>query len=226
MQKYIDIHTHSTYKRADVLSILNISCSDYVSGQYKGCLSAGVHPWEVKERDVDFYKERLVKCLQDIDIVAIGECGIDKTKNIENLELQKDVFRMQLELAQELGLPVILHIVRAYSELEHLIKECSLTVPLILHSYRAKATITDQMLKYRNINLSIGSSLCNNTEKLRSLLDFIPTDRLFFETDDTDIPIERIYAESAAVLSISLVELQRIVSSNFDRIFGLGNVCR
>ncbi len=70
--------------------------------------SAGVHPHEARIADAAVYDE-LRGLAQDRRIVAIGEIGLDFHYDLSPRDVQREVFRRQIRLAREVGLPVIVH---------------------------------------------------------------------------------------------------------------------
>ena len=88
MTKYIDIHTHNP--RADVLSPA----------------MAGIHPWQA---EIGYE----LPCLTECDI--IGETGLDYACEVDR-DRQKELFQNHLERARVLGIPVVLHTVRALED--------------------------------------------------------------------------------------------------------------
>ena len=78
--------------------------------EYPGYLyaTAGVHPHHAKDyRDSD--KSLLTDLLQHPEVVAVGECGLDYFRNFSPPDVQREVFREQLEIAADNDMPVFLH---------------------------------------------------------------------------------------------------------------------
>ena len=70
--------------------------------------SAGIHPHDAKDAPKDFI-DQIYDLMASDRMVAVGEMGLDYYRNISNPEIQKDVFRNQMHLAQELDKPIIFH---------------------------------------------------------------------------------------------------------------------
>lgn len=70
-------------------------------------LACGVHPLDLAEEPFDY--QRLLRLAQDEKVVAIGETGLDYYYSIENKALQQSVFAQQIEIANQLSKPVIVH---------------------------------------------------------------------------------------------------------------------
>ena len=115
-------------------------------------------------------------------IVGIGEIGLDsKTQN--NMELQKIVFKEQLELAVELGLPVAIHMREAEAEMIEVLDSMKKLPAGQFHCWAG----SEELLK-KVIELGFYVSFCGNitfksADNLRRLIKIVPPDRLLFETD-------------------------------------------
>lgn len=152
----------------------------------------GVHPnsaltWEDTTQD----ELRRMACNQKV--VAIGEIGLDYYRDRAPREVQQRVFRSQLALAADIGLPVVIHNRRAtkdlldilsdwYSELSRNASPLS-DRPGVLHSYSEGQDIT---LKARALNFYFGISgpvTFRNAVDLRLNISKLPLDRMLLETD-------------------------------------------
>ena len=200
---WIDIHTHSSVdsQKADVLAVVAAEAGSDLS-VLRYC-SLGIHPWNVThEWPTEFARlEQAVK--QDRagerKIVAIGECGLDKLRGPE-MEVQMACFKAQVGLASQFGLPVIIHCVKAWEELLG-ITEIRNDVPLIIHGFRGKPQLAEQLLR-QGFELSFGEKF--NEESLRLAYS---QRKMWLETDDADVSIEEVYEAASKVLSISPTEI-------------------
>ena len=134
------------------------------------------------------------------------------------METQRKVFFGHCELAEQWRLPLIIHQVRSADALLQIRKEFSPTVPWIIHGFRGKPKLALQLLE-AGFYLSFGSALCQEDSALHDSLFITPTDRLFLETDESDLPIEQLYEQAAKVLLITSEELAARVFTNFKTVF-------
>lgn len=161
---------------------------------YKGFLFAavGVHP-NSKEVLTPYYLDILRDLAQSTGVVAIGEIGLDKYRNIHSLEIQKAMFEKQLILAKQLGLPIIVHNRNTEDELlpildtwhRTLIAEMSdlISRPGVLHSFSGSKSVTDKLLGL-NFFIGIGGPLTFVKEqKYRNYVSNLPLDKILIETD-------------------------------------------
>jgi len=119
---------------------------------------------------------------------AIGECGLDK--NIATpLPLQQEIFLKHIHLAETLELPLIIHCVKAYSEVIHLRKITKSKQLWILHGFRKNLKIAQECITH-GIALSFGSSLTYSPQ-LQEVFQNIPPEYRFFESDDIEISVSK-----------------------------------
>lgn len=148
-------------------------------------------------------------------IQAIGEIGLDFACHSDRT-LQIEVLRIQLRLARRTGLPVVLHCVRAF---EPLMRELAACRPreVIFHGFIGSPEQARTALSH-GCYLSFGERTFASPKSLRALHE-VPLDRLFLETDDAPVSIERIYDRAARELGLEVGVLRRATYENYKRIF-------
>ena len=184
----INIHTHN--KQSKGIALINLFPEDIGEIEETKFYSAGIHPWKVSEIDIDKQIEIVKRTATLKNILAIGEIGLDKLH--PDFELQKAVFLKQIDIAKDVRKPIIIHCVKAYSELLEILKKETLKIPIIIHRYSGNITIAGELLKF-GCYLSFGHELFNTKSKTPKVFKKIPLDYLFLETDDAEIkeiPIE------------------------------------
>lgn len=113
-------------------------------------------------------------------VLAVGEVGLDKLADAP-MDLQVEVFRRQACLAEEVGKPLVIHLVKAVDELLKVKRDLRPSNPWIIHGFRGKAALAEEYLKH-GFYLSFG-------EKYQeAALCRVPADRLFIETDESEFP--------------------------------------
>jgi TatD DNase family protein len=142
--------------------------------------TVGVHPHEVKnmrEEDLD----TLDKWCKDEKVVAIGEIGLDYYYDNSPRDLQKFWFKKQLDLAQRLDMPVVIHTRDATRDTLDILKES--TARGIVHCFSESAEVAKQLVKM-GFYIAFGGTLTyKNARKAVEAVAVIPTDRLLLETD-------------------------------------------
>ncbi|MBR4994519.1 MAG: TatD family hydrolase [Alistipes sp.] len=190
MSRYIDIHTHHP-----TLS--------HIEPQ-----GVGVHPWDAElagEADIEKYASATL----------IGEIGLDFACDIDRTK-QEAIFRRELELAQHLKKPVVLHCVRAFEPTMNILKEYDLKA-VIFHGFIGSKQQATAAIN-RGYYLSFGASSFKSPKTIEALKN-TPLDRVFIESDDSQQKIEDIYAKIAQLRGVEIESLQQAILENYDKIF-------
>ena len=216
IMKLIDIHTH---RANDALSIqiLNVFAQDLFEVERDSPFSAGLHPWDIDLSNPEECIKTIERFAVQKNMLAIGECGLDRIISTD-FALQERYFRQQIEIAEKFRKPLIIHCVRAYSDLMKFKKASKSDLPWIIHGYAGNLDITQSLIMH-NFYFSAGERLLKDSRK-HDVLRAIPPDRLFLETDDGDTSIAEIYSLAAQVLNIDQETLTQFITDNFKRIFG------
>lgn len=201
----INIHTH---RQGDSTRILDISDGHPLAGAT--FFSAGVHPRYV-ERSLP--PNALEELAAKGKLAAIGEAGFDR-RSTTDMDTQTQLFEAQIRLSESYRLPLIIHCVKAYPELLTLHVRLHPRMPWIVHGYNNNGQILDDLLKSDGIFISAGPRVLDENSNIRHLLPFIPLDRLFLETDDTDFTIEDVYQGAAQTLAIPVDSLETKINQN------------
>lgn len=217
-----DIHTHDVLTadsdddvpRREVTYILNVYPLGFEYAKDSDeCdwFSCGVHPWysEDAQPQLKFLKE----IAGDPRIVAIGEAGMDKLKG-PDLAIQQMVFEEQIQLSEQLEKPLIIHCVKAWDQLFRIHKKYNPRQPWIIHGYRGKPEQVGQLLA-QGFYISVGEKF--NAETIKE----IPIDRLFCETDTSDVGICEVYDKVAGSLEIPVETLTLRIAENIRKVFPL-----
>ena len=143
--------------------------------------SVGSHPDsadEVNEEVIEIYR----RLCQNEKVKAIGEIGLDYYYEDIPREIQKQAFRMQMALAKEVDLPVIIHERDAHDDGMRIVKEFP-TVKGVFHCYSGSAEMARQLV---NMGWYIGFTgvlTFKNARKAVETAASIPLDRIVLETD-------------------------------------------
>jgi len=180
--------------------------------------SVGLHPWHI---DVLTYKKQfklLEQSASEIQVLAIGECGLDKAC-ATNFELQQKVFANHIELANTFHKPLIIHCVRAYEAVQQLLHQLHNQVPVIFHGFNKNQELAQQLIS-KGYYLSFGKAL--QLSVMQQLLFDLPKDKIFLETDDDNIDIHSIYQLAASALQMDINSLSLQIQKNTATVFGGG----
>ncbi|WP_157198524.1 TatD family hydrolase [Mariniradius saccharolyticus] len=202
-----DFHTHTPGKS---LGILNLGIPESPS---TGIYSMGLHPWYLNG-NWEKALEILTKKLEDPRIVAVGECGFDGIRG-PGLAIQKAAFEAQAALAKSLGLPIILHCVKGLHLLQEFLKKHS--QPIIWHGFNLHPDAGKSLLG-QPVYFSFGKHILVAGTQAQAWLKICPLDKVFFETDDSGLPIETIYRQASLILGLPIERLREVALGNWNRI--------
>jgi TatD DNase family protein len=159
-----------------------------------GCIYAavGIHPHEAKTLDAVALKE-LKQLAASPRVVAVGEIGLDYYRDLSPREAQRRAFEMQLELAVELDLPVIVHDRDAHDDVLAILRNWreSLRTPSstlhehlgVLHSFSGDVALAEQVVALGFYIGVSGPVTYKNADRLRQVVRVVPLERLLIETD-------------------------------------------
>ena len=212
----INLHTHLADKRGNP-QIVNVFAQELTHNQPDFLFSAGLHPWHIGKVNVEECFEAIDRASAQKNMLVVGECGLDRSIEID-FALQEWCFKRQVLIANNRRKPLIIHCVRAYSDLIKYKKENKSDLPWIIHGYRGNWETTSSLNKH-DFYFSVGEQLLKDESK-HDIFRSIPIERLFLETDDRNISIDEIYSLATQILKIDENELAQIIASNFKTIFG------
>lgn len=218
--KFTNIHTHQNLFEDDVTTIINLFPDKEPLTGFPGSnfFSIGLHPWYIRPESFLQDIGKVEKLAVMPQCLAIGETGLDRNITVP-LDLQKDVFRTHLEIANEVSKPVIIHCVRAFQEILQVQKPFTGKMKLIFHGFNNSRQIANDLLN-KGHYLSFGKALLNPVSNASKMFPEIPNDRFFLETDDSEIPISTIYLKAAALKNFLMDEMKELVLKNVENCFG------
>lgn len=205
--------------------------------QHRGTVwaTAGVHPHDARKCDDDAIAA-LRKLAKSKRCVAIGEIGLDYYYEFSTPEAQRAALSAQLELANELSLPVILHCRDAFDDMEAILREQPIgKAGGVAHSYTGSPEQAKVHLEM-GLMLGVGGIFTFKRSKdIREAITVAPLESLLVETDSpylaptpyrgrrnepayTRAIVERLAAERG----LSSNEVAEATTRNAVRLFGLG----
>ncbi|KRD10602.1 hydrolase TatD [Flavobacterium sp. Root901] len=206
---FFNFHTHQFTNQSNILELVNQYPQEFDA--LIPFYSIGIHPWHIKENEIDLELKIIEEKLQTKNCLAIGECGLDKRIEVP-LDLQITVFEKQLALAEKYKKPVVIHCVAAFQEITAIKKKMKISVPMIIHGFAKNNQLAQQLIK-DGFYLSFGKYLLRNPD-LKNVFQNVANDRFFLETDTIEEDITEVYNIASEYKSINLKELQQIISSN------------
>ncbi|OWK99165.1 hydrolase TatD [Kaistella haifensis DSM 19056] len=204
--EFFDFHHHDFNKKN---GIYNLKLNEIPPANY---FSAGIHPQDISPNfEEDFLWLKTIS--KSENCVAIGECGLDGLIDIDE-NLQNEIFQKQIELANELQKPIIIHCVRRFPHLLHFKKKAK--VPMIVHGFNKRKTVGEDLLKHQ-FCLSFGKSALYNVN-LQDFLKEIPIDKLFLESDSADFEIKDLYYKIAELKGYKIEYIQEKTKENLKNL--------
>lgn len=194
----------------------------------------GLHPTSVGANWKD-EMDAVENALPKHKIWAIGEIGIDCYWSKEYLEQQKEVFRLQLEMAHKHNLPVIIHSRESTELIINILKDYKhLELQGIFHAYSGSAETFRELQKLGDWYIGIGGVLTYKKATIAETVKNIPLERIVLETDSpylTPVPYRGKRNESSYIPHIaeklaqqketSIEEVAHTTTENAKRLFRL-----
>ena len=193
--------------------------------------AVGSHPDvanEVNEEVLESYRKL---CRENNKIKAIGEIGLDYYYEDIPREVQKQAFRAQMALAQELDLPVIVHERDAHEDGMAIVKEFQ-KVKGVFHCYSGSAEMARQLVELGWYIGFTGVLTFKNARKAVEVAASIPLERIVLETDcpymapdpfrgkrNDPGKLYRMAEKLAEIRGVSVEEIHRITVENGKRLY-------
>lgn len=195
--------------------------------------AVGCHPHDSKSystQEENFYKS--VAC--NNKVVAVGEIGLDYHYDLSPRNIQKDIFARQLVLADELKLPVELHVRDAYKDALDVLTahKNNLNSGVLLHCYGGSAEMVREFDRF-DCYYSFGGTVTYKNANKGEVLARVRRERLLIETDCpylAPVPmrgkdnepkfISYTYNAIASLIGIDVAELETLTRNNARKLFG------
>lgn len=145
---------------------------------------AGVHPHSASELE-EYGLDWLIEIAKEEKVVAIGEIGLDFYYDNSPRDIQRKWFKAQLQLAKELGLPVVIHTRDAAKETYDILKDAAADgkLKVLMHCYSGSA---EMAMDYARLGFYIalgGAVTFKNARVPREVASVVPLENLMIETD-------------------------------------------
>lgn len=201
--------------------------------------AAGIHPHQAKESKPGDL-EAIRNLLKEDKVIALGEIGLDFCYDFSPRALQEALLEEQLELAFDLGLPVVLHVREAHGRMLELLNARKGRLPKgVLHCFSGSA---ESARAYERLGFHIsfaGSLTFKNAHKLRDAAMAVSPERVLIETDSPYLAptpfrgkrndpsmVSEVCKLLAQLRSLSYEETARLTCQNACTLFGLEDLCR
>jgi len=206
-----------------------------LSEQYDMLYAAvGIHPHDADS--VDDMMLSLIKALaRKKKVMAIGEIGLDYHYDYSPRGVQKKVFIDQIRLAKSLKLPIIIHDREANDDVMRILKEEeAFETGVVLHCFSGSAELARQYVKLGAYISIAGPLTFKNNRKTVEVVEVVPIDRLFVETDSpflTPVPyrgkrnepayVQHVADKIAEIKGLTFKEVADTTRENACRFFNI-----
>lgn len=215
--------------------------------QWSWCYAAvGCHPHDTK--DMDDMQLALIKGLAKKDkVVAIGEIGLDFHYDLSDRDIQREWFRKQIRLANELKMPITIHAREADQEVMDILKDEGAfseerkswfgdtgDARVLLHCFSGSAELGKQYVKLGATISVAGPVTYKNNRKTVAMVEAVPIEKLLVETDapyltpvpfrgkrNTPLFVEYTARKVAEIKEMSFEDVAEITRDNAKRFYGI-----
>ena len=143
--------------------------------------AVGFQPHEAKYMDQDAIKEIENLAILNNKVVAIGEIGLDYYYDFSPRDIQEDVFAEQMELANKLDLPFIIHSRDASNDTYEMVKKYKNNVDCVLHCYSQSKEMAKLYLDLGCYLSFAGPVTFKKSTNLQEVAKYTPLDRILLK---------------------------------------------
>jgi TatD DNase family protein len=146
--------------------------------------AVGIHPNYTAEAKPDDWN-RVVALVGQPKVVAVGETGLDRFRDHAPFALQQEYFDRHIRLAQERGLPFVVHMRQCETDVLEMLREAHRRGPItgVMHSFTGDAAMAEECVKLGMYISFAGMVTYKKSDALRAVAVAIPADRILVETD-------------------------------------------
>lgn len=190
----------------------------------------------ISPNDLEDYEEQNIQEIKELaknkKNVAIGEIGLDYYWNKENKEQQKQAFIKQINLANDLGLPIVIHSRDAVQDTIDVLKQNPVNKKGIFHCTQLNKYLVEEGLKLGFYISFAGPITFKNSKNAEEIVSLVPMEKILIETDSPYLSpeplrgtrndcrnVKYIAEKIAAIKGLSVEEIAKITYQNAKKIF-------
>lgn len=254
--KLVDTHTHLYLKQfsedidlvieesvklgVDKLLLPNIS-SETTYDMIKLCEKypgncfpmMGLHPCDIKSDTMEKELLHVEKMLQKEQFIAVGEIGLDLYWDKSTLEIQKQAFTFQIELAKKHKLPIVIHVRDSFAEAIEIVEKLNdENLSGVFHCFTGSKEDAQRVIDLQNFYMGIGGVITFKNAGVDKIIKDIDLKHLILETDSpylTPTPnrgkrneskyIINIAEKLSEIKGVSLADIANITTKNASDLF-------
>ena len=193
--------------------------------------TVGMHPHDAKNLTPDVLKS-FRELLDHPKVIALGEIGLDYYRNLSPHNVQKEAFEKQLDLAEEMKMPIIIHNRDAYMDILPILEARKGKVRGVLHCFTGDIELMHKSIKI-GLHIGIGGIVTfPNAKDMQTVATEVPSERLLIETDcpwlapqfqrgkrNEPAYVPAVAEKIAALRDTSVETIGEITTKNFDTLF-------
>ena len=193
----------------------------------------GIYPTEAKTYNKEV-EDKMIEYAKNSKVVAVGEIGLDYYWDKSFVDLQKEVFIKQIELANGLNLPIVVHDREAHKDTFDILKQYNKSSKVLLHCFSGSVEFMRECVN-EGWYIALGGVVTfKNAIKAKDVAKAVPLEKLVLETDSpylTPVPYRgkenkpgyvRFVAEEIANLrNMSIDEIIDITTRNAEEFFNI-----
>lgn len=190
----------------------------------------------ISPNDLEDYNEQNIQIIKELaknkKNVAIGEIGLDYYWNKENKTMQKQAFIEQINLANELNLPIVIHSRDAVQDTIDLLKENTVNKKGIFHCTQLNKYLIEEGLKLGFYISFAGPITFKKSKNAEEIVGLVPMDKILIETDSPYLApepvrgtrndsrnVKYIAEKISAIKGVPVEEIAKITYENAKNIF-------
>lgn len=193
----------------------------------------GIFPSEAKTY-TDEVETKLIDLAKNNKVVAVGEVGLDYYWDKSFNDIQQEVFRRQVRLANRLNLPLVVHDREAHKDTFDIIKEENKDSKVLFHCFSGSVEFMRECVK-EGWYIALGGVVTfKNAVKMKEVAKEVPLDKLVLETDSpylTPVPfrgksnkpayVKYVAEEISKIREMPFEEIADITSTNAETFFSI-----
>lgn len=196
-------------------------------------VTCGISPNDIPQ-NLENSIEEIKNIARNEKVVAIGEIGLDYYWNKENKEIQKELFIKQINIANELGLPIVIHTRDAVMDTLEILKKNEVIKKGVFHCCPLNVELVKEALKLGFYISFSGTVTFKNSKNATEVINMVPLDKILIETDSPYLSpepkrgrrndsrnVEFVANKVAEVKKIEIEQIAKITYENTCRIFSI-----
>ena len=195
--------------------------------------TAGISPNDI-EGNVDEEIAEIENIAQNEKVIAIGEIGLDYYWNKENIDIQKYAFIKQIEIANNLNKPIVIHTREAIMDTLEILKTHEVNKKGVFHCTPLNRELVKEALKLGYYISFAGPITFKNSKNADEIISLVPIERILIETDspylapepfrgtrNNSANVKKVAEKISKVKEMRIEEIAKITYDNAKRIFDI-----